>query len=481
MATVTPSEVGIPPVRSPEPSDEDARVGIVAWVRRDPQLATQCAAAVDALEVAARLETHGVSSRVAIDSFGYPDVFTAAEVVYASLPFVRTEPPTPAQPMGGPADLLRGALYALPALFLPVVVRGFALHVSWWALPVGLTVAWAMGQACVTLAWALRGRKDQRSDALLAFASIVGSAAVCLACTAVACVTLGGNETSVLLATGITVYIAASGLLLFHQLEWLLVVCMLPAAVGSLLALGVVPPTVTHRAAAWSVVATVVLVVVVANRHLLSRRWRRPVFSPADRKRSVRFLGYGLGCGLLISVFIGFTGELDGSGGALVIAVWPMLLTLGLMEWQLRSFRSRATSALTTSSSLDDFRRRVPRVFLRSVGLYVAALAVLSATGMVIGDRRHGTSVPLLFGTVGALGVSFFLALLLASSGRVDLVLVCWAVTFAVLAGALSIAFVRAGHVGPTAGLADLLTATVASIILLSVLSSRVLTSPLSY
>jgi hypothetical protein len=462
-------------------SDESASADIVAWVLGDPGLAAQCAAAVDTHEVAARLETHGVSSRVATDTFGYPDVFAAAEVVYHSLPFVDTEPQPPTLPMGGPADLLRGALYALPALFLPVVVTGFAVHTSWWVLPIGMTVAWAMGQSCATLVWALRGRNDERSDALVALVSIVGTGALCLVCTAVAWWWLGGNGASVLLATGIAIYLAASGLLLLQQLEWALVVCMLPAAVGSIIALGALPHHSHHEAAAWSVVATVILVVAAAGRHLFGRRWRRPAFGSAVRTRSVRGFAYGLGCGLLVSVFIGFTGELDGSGGAVVVAVWPMLATLGLMEWQLRSFRSRATSALTANSSLSGFTSQVRRVFLRSLGLYVAALAVLSAAGIEIAFRRHGAGVPLLFGTVGALGVSFFLALILAASGRVDLVLVCWAATFTVLLGALSIVFVVASHISPTAGLTSLLVAMGTSIVILSVLSNRVLTSPLSY
>ncbi len=297
----------------------DAAAGrITAWVLRDPRLAAQCASAVDALEVAARLETHGVSSRVAIDSFGFPDVFSVAEAVYRSLPFVDLAAPEPTAPaMGGPADLLRGALYALPAVFLPVVVTGFALHLKWWVLPVGLTVAWAMGQATATIAWSLRGREDERSDSLIAFVSIVASALVCLVCAVSATRIVGGNETSVILAVAVAAYIAASGILVFQRAEWMLAASMLPAVVGSLLILGVLPVAITHRAAAWCVVATAILVVAMANRHLLAPRWRRPVLVRGDHARAVKYFGYGLGCGVFISVFIVCAADLDGSGGAL--------------------------------------------------------------------------------------------------------------------------------------------------------------------
>jgi len=460
----------------------DRSGAITAWVSADPQLVDQCSTAVDSLEVAARLETHGVSSRVAVDSWGFPDLFTAAEAVYSSLPFADPDPPTPpSKPMGGPLDLLRGGLFAFPALFLPVVVAGFAIHPNWWVLPIGLTVAWGISQGSATYAWALRGRNDSRSDALVVVASIVISAVICLGCAVVARWTLGGSQTSVVLAVGVAAYIAASGILVFQRAEWLLAACMLPAAVGSFLAWVVLPVAISHRAASWCVVATMILVVVSANRHLLSGGWRLPGMAHAEKIRAAKFVCYGLGCGLLISVFIDFAGEVDGSGEALVIAVGPLLVTLGLMEWQLRSFRSRATSALTTASDLRHFGHRVRAAFLWSVGLYVVSLAGLSAIGIVIGRHQHAASVPLLLASVGAIGISFFLALLLASSGWIDLVLECWVIAFAVLVAVLSTIYGVRSHITPVSGLIALLAAAGTAILILSVLSRRALASPLSY
>ncbi len=455
---------------------------IAAWVSADPRLVVECSTAVDSLEVAARLETHGMSSRVAVDSFGFPDVFTAAEAVYSSVPFADPDPPAPpSQPMGGPLDLLRGALFALPALFLPIVVAGFALHPSWWVLPVGLTVAWGTSLASATYAWSLRGRKDGRSDSLLVVASIVVSAVACLGCAVLARWTLGGTETSVGLAVAVAAYIAASGMLVFQRSEWLLAACMVPAAVGSFLTLQALPFTITHRAAGWCVVATLVLVVATANRHLFGGGWRWPDVVRTESIRAAKYLCYGLGCGLLISVFIDFAGEVDGTGDALIIAVGPLLVTLGLMEWQLRSFRSRATAALTTASDLGHFARRVRAAFLWSVGLYVVSLIGLSAVGVVIGDNRHAAFVPLLLASMGAIGVSFFLALLLASSGWIDLVLECWVIAFAVLVAVLSTIYGVRSHITPVSGLVALLAASGTSILILSVLSRRALASPLSY
>ncbi len=456
--------------------------GLIDWVLSDPQLAAACSAAVDPLEIAARLETHGLSSQVAVDAFGYPDVFAAANVVYAYLPFEHIEASAlPSEPMGGPLDLVRGALYALPALFFPVIVSGFSVHPRWWVLPVGLTVAWAISQAVAAIAWALRGLGDERSDSLVAFGSILVNAAVCLGCAVLAWWTLGGSEASVVIAVGIATYIGAAGILLFQQAEWLLAISMLPAAVGSLCATGLLPFTISHRAAAWSVVATTGLVIAVANRHVLSPHWRRPVLHRAERERAAKYFLYGLGCGLLTSVYITFAEETNGGGGAMVIAVSPLLLTLGLMEWQLRSFSSRATSALATSPDLTHFGHQVRSAFGRSVGTYVAALAVLSVAGVVLGHALHSSMVPLLLAAVGALGVSFFLALLLGSTGRIDLVLICWAATFAILSAALAGTEIIRSHITPWAGLIALLVSIGAAIVIMAVLARRVLISPLSY
>jgi hypothetical protein len=455
---------------------------ITSWLSDDPTLSVACAAAVDPVEIAARLESHGVSSQVAVDTFGYADVFSTAEAVYREMPFHDVVPPAPSVPAGGgPVDLLRGALYALPALFLPVVVTGFGLRLSWWVLPVGLTMAWGTSQAAATCAWTMLGRKDRRSDALMALATLVVTGLACLAAALVACWTLGGNESSAVTVAGIGVYVAASAIMVFQQSELLLALCMVPAVVGSVLALGHLPVDVGSSTAAWCVVATVGLAAVVANRFVPTDRWRRPGLARADWVRAAKFLAYGISCGVLLGTLIGFASAVNGSARALSIAVWPLLLTLGLMEWQLRSFRSRATAALSASFDLVDFGHRVGQAFRRSIGLYVGALAVLSVVCLIAGRQHHLPEVPLLLASVGTLGVAFFMALLLACSGRINLVLRCWAVTFVVLGTALAIDQQIRGHIAPMDGLLSLLVATGTAIVLFLVLARSVLASPLSY
>jgi hypothetical protein len=462
---------------------ESARLDrISSWVSDDPALAEACSAAVDPVEIAARLEAHGVSSQVAVDFFGYPDVFSTAEALYRSLPFQDVDPPAPAAPGGGgPIDLLRGALYALPALFLPVVVAGFGLHLAWWVLPVGLTVAWGTTQASASCAWTLAGRNQTRSDALIALGSTVVTGLACLGVALAAARLLGGGEASTVTVVAIGLYVAASGAMVFQESEFLLALCMLPAVVGSALSFRHLPVSVDRVAAAWCVVATVALVTLMANRYVFSRRWHRLDLVSAEWAQAARFLAYGICSGLLLSALIAFAAGMDGSARALSIAVWPLLLTLGLMEWQLRSFRSRATAAMGHSLDLEDFSRRVGVAFRRSILLYVTGLAVLSAGCLVVGRLRHAADVPLLLVAVGALGVAFFMALLLACSGRITLVLRCWGVTFIVLSAALVADQQVRGHISPMDGLLSLLAATGTAIVLFLVMARPVLASPFSY
>lgn len=455
---------------------------ILDWVRRDPELVAACSAAVDPLEVAAWLETRGLSRQVAADSFGYADVFSAGDVVYRNLAFTALEPPDPpAQQMGGPKDLLRGALYVLPAFFLTVVVRGFSFRPSWWVLPIALTVAWAISQAIAVLVWSQRVRGEERAEGSLALTSIVVSAAVCLGTATLAEEALGGNTASVLEAVGVGVYIAGAGILLLRLSEWLLLACLVPAAVAAAAVGGFLPFTLTDRQGAYVILGSLALVVVAAIARFSTAAWRIPTLDGTDASRAFRYLLYGLGSGLLISVFIGFSDELGGQSIALLVAIWPLMLTLGLMEWQVRSFRGRTVGAMTTSPDLTDFARQARTSLLRSTATFVAALVALSGVGVAIGHNRGAANVPLLVGSIGAVGIAFFLALLLVASAQIDHVLVCWGITFGVLGAALGAVALVDGRISPIAGIASLLVAGSIAVVVLSAQAWRVLASPIIY
>jgi hypothetical protein len=289
-------------------------------VLRDPRLVEYCASAVDQFEVAARLETFGLSARVVRTSFGFSDVFAAAAVVFESIPYMDVRPEKkPGPKMGNAQDLLRGALYAVPAIFVSVVILSFHLSAFWWLLPVGLTVAWGTTQAFTVLSWSLRDRKDHRSDAVLAASSIVFTAVASLVVSLVVRALLGGSATSVELAVALSVYIAASSILIFHAAERLLLLCLAPGFIGSVLSLD----TISDKDATWWILASGVLVVSFALGPVVSKSWQRPTFSSSTKRQAGKFLLYGLGCGLLTSAVIGFATHSTRSSGSVAFAAQP--------------------------------------------------------------------------------------------------------------------------------------------------------------
>ena len=60
--------------------------------------------------------------------------------------------------------------------------------------------------------------------------------------------------------------------------------------------------------------------------------------------------------------------------GPLSLVALPVMLSLGVLEWQLHSFRARAADAMHASATLDSFERRASHNLLRSTACYLAAL-----------------------------------------------------------------------------------------------------------
>jgi hypothetical protein len=452
--------------------------GLLDWVLRDPRLVEYCASAVDQFEVAARLETFGLSARVVRNSFGFANVFDAAAVIFDSVPYMDVRPEEkPGPKMGNAQDLLRGALYAVPAIFVSVVILSLHLGDFWWLLPVGLTVAWGTTQAFTVLNWSLRDRKDRRSDAVLAASSILVTGVAALAVSLIVCATLGGNATVVGLAVALSVYIAASSILIFHAAERLLLLCLAPGFIGSVLSLGVI----SDQDATWCILASGILVVVFALGPLVSRSWHKPTFSSSTKRQAGKFLIYGLGCGLLTSAVIGFATHSTRSSGSVAIAAGPLLVTLGLMEWQLRSLRSRTSLALRETTDLEHFGQRARKAMVRSMTTYIGVLVIVSVVATTIALYRDETMAPLLILTVDAIGICFFLALILVSAGLINRVLLSWLVALIAIAIALLSDWAATGHVAADFGIVSVLLSAFAAIASLSLLSRRVLLSPLNF
>jgi len=146
--------------------------GLLDWVLRDPRLVEYCASAVDQFEVAARLETFGLSARVVRTSFGFSDVF-AARRSSSSRSLIWTCGRKEAGTQDGNAQDLcavRSTPYRRSSCRSSSSVFTSAPLV---AAPGRSPRSPGHHAAFTVLSWSLRDRKDHRSDAVLAASSIV--------------------------------------------------------------------------------------------------------------------------------------------------------------------------------------------------------------------------------------------------------------------------------------------------------------------
>ncbi len=127
-----------PPATRKEPAARPPRRGpadpVRALMHRHQEL---CARAVDALEIAAGLEAHGVTDRTAARC-RHRDVFSLAEELYARVP--RAEPAPVAAPRPEPAPRsrsVRAVLHLLPGAVCAAAVAALAsaAPTTWWTRP----------------------------------------------------------------------------------------------------------------------------------------------------------------------------------------------------------------------------------------------------------------------------------------------------------------------------------------------------------
>jgi hypothetical protein len=108
------------------------------------------------------------------------------------------------------------------------------------------------------------------------------------------------------------------------------------------------------------------------------------------------------------------------------LSVLPLVLTIGVAEWQLRSYRQLSQQVLGLTDDLVRFGSVAWRFLLRSFVKYWAVLIVFSV-GLWAMIRVHEGTVPmesiLLSAAYAVLGGALFLNLVLIAHARVDLAL----------------------------------------------------------
>ncbi|MBT2487153.1 hypothetical protein J7E96_01080 [Streptomyces sp. ISL-96] len=395
-------------------------------------------AAVHPDEIAAILESDGMTDDHIRLTYGRESSFALAEALFARVP--RAYPEPEAQPAsGGPwriglaGCLLRGLVFALPGLAYvlgaPFVAGaapgGTGVPAGTDVLLVGALFGWAWNQALAHRAYTWLGLGERPSAARTL---LVGAPAGALLGTVAAVAVAGpGEGGAAAFATAQAVYQGAATALLVLARERLLLYALTPMAAGALLTLVHEVPD-AGRAALLSVSGLAVLT--LATREVLRGPASAP---PAFEERGpgqrpspggpslLRSLPYGI-FGLATGVLVMHAVLQNLLGGASGIVAAPgavaLTLSMGPAEWLLYRFRRRTDAGLRKSTTSQEFRRAATAALAQCLGGYLAVLlALLAATtllwlGAPLPDAARATGLLLT-------GVMLWTGLLLQAFGAV--------------------------------------------------------------
>lgn len=194
------------------------------------ELADRIGPAVHPYEVAALLESEGLTAEVIQERYGHPHLFSLAATLFERVPRTFPEPAKPADPWR-PDHVrcaLRGALFALPGLAYLLTGRLWQADRHTHVLIVAGLVSWAWGQALGHRAY-LRmttGRREAGRTLLKGapLGAVVATAAGAL---------VAGPDPAALVAAAQSAYLAAAGVLLVLGRERLLLAALTPLIAGA--------------------------------------------------------------------------------------------------------------------------------------------------------------------------------------------------------------------------------------------------------
>jgi hypothetical protein len=445
-----------------------------------PQIAAVCSSAVAPLEIAAALEAAGMSQQAVQETTRHHDVFSLAHELWQIVPFVEADVrPAACWRRGNVGDLGRGALYAAPALIIHGLATAGHFRFSSWTLPLAMTLGWAMGQLTSFGGYRMRGRNDARGEARITSLLLLVAVVATAACGWLAQRTLGGGVDSVICATAITTYMVASSILLLHEEEWLGALLLAPAAVASLAGL-FATDAIPDAGVVWTIAGSGAATLFAAAGHMGWPWIRRSAVTRKDLGLAAQHFLHGVMCGLALSIVLLLGTGASDLGSRAAVASIPLLLTLGLMEWRLRTFRAGVETLAREARATDQFRTRAVGLFVR--GLAVYAIGVVAA-GAAVALFMHlsGSPVPAaLLAAELALGSLYYVDLTLTSLGRLDFVLRAWIAAIVCAAAALATA-AALGADFDTAGWWSAHAGVWIALIVLLTASPRIVAAPCSH
>ena len=303
--------------------------------------------AVDPLEIAASLESHGYANAVVKAKFGHQDVFSFTEELYNSAGYRPAPSSDERRPRpGGLVDLAHGAVFAAPVLVFAGAGVASRDWLSWWAVPLSLVLGFSFSQGMGYVSYARLGRSEVPGPpAAWGILSALGASA---AASAGAASLWGGGIASTLFTVGMCVFMTAASWLVIANREGLFILWLLPGATGSAVYLSGFPFPLSS-VEVEVIVGGSVAVTVVTARWRLPRQWRRNApLSRQEASPAALYFLHGLASGALIAAFGLIQQERPDKQWA-AVATYPLVLSLGAMEWQLRTLQARTRRAMEPS------------------------------------------------------------------------------------------------------------------------------------
>ncbi|MFI6411044.1 hypothetical protein [Streptomyces sp. NPDC050585] len=443
------------------------------WAAADPvdeltaRLEDLIAQAVHPDEIAAVLESDGMTDDHIRLTYGREDSFALAEDLYARVERRHPEPPVPpAEPWhtGLGACLLRGLVFALPGLayvlgapLLDGPPAAFGLPAGTVPLLAGAVTGWAWNQALAHRAYAWLGLGDRAAAArTLLTGGPLGALLGALVAVAAARPDQWG---AVAFAAGQSLYLAAATALLVLGREKGLFGALLPLVAGAAATLWTAPPGALRVAL---LLLSLLAATGLAVRALTAEGALRAGAAAGERGRATtgertgrsrpgyrtgrpaapRFAAslpyglFGLGTGLL--VLYAALGDVLAHGPAAAVAApaaVALTLSMGPAEWLLYRFRAETLAGLRAATGPAAFRRVAGGTLVLCLACYLTVLLVLAAvcTALITGAPEPGGPWLVTLLTTGAV---LWTALLLQSFGAV----LAAAVVCALAAGAQTVA-----------------------------------------
>ncbi|MFD3537205.1 hypothetical protein [Streptomyces sp. NPDC058664] len=376
------------------------------------------AVAVHPDEIAALLESDGMTDDHIRLTYGRADSFALAEDLYARVERRHPAPEAPrsdAWHTGLAGCLLRGLVFALPGLAYVLAAPLLAGEPGRFGLPggtvpllAGAVTGWVWNQSLAHRAYTWLGLGDRPAAAR---ALLTGAPAGALAGTVAAFATATPGETpAALFAAGQSLYLAAATVLLVLGRERALLCALLPLA-------GALPAF--HRDLPGPLRVALLLTALTAGvgfaALVLRPGARRGVAGRAGppRAASLPYGLFGLGSGLLV-LQTGI-GDTLVSGAGVVVA---LTLSMGPAEWLLHRFRGESLTRLRTLTTAREFRRAVTGALALCLGGYLAVLVALTLAVTLAWPGAPLPALPRLV-TLLLIGTVLWLGLLLQAFGAV--------------------------------------------------------------